>query len=343
MQRVVWCVGAVAAVAGSFGWVAGSEPPGIPMAGGRVSVGEPVQVESLTVFPIYGRQQSGAVDVVSLDTALAVGQVLVRERDASGAVGTLVVENLGTKAILVLAGTVLKGGKQDRQIAQDLVIGAGETAPVDAFCVERGRWSSQRDGVATGGQFRATQVLAPHKVRGAGQYEGNQSKVWESVTAVNAANAKGTPTGTLMATYDDPQIVARGAEMARAVEKALSALPHAGRTVGLAYAVSGQLRGGRWFADPRLFGEHRRQLVRTAAMEALTVPTQGGSKGASVTAAKVRDFVETLRRTSVGERRKTDGQNENRYRKSAAGYSSEAIVEKNGREVEVTVDVLAAD
>jgi hypothetical protein len=343
MRRMVCSVGVAVGLGATIG-SAGSEPTGLPIADGQVRLGDPIRVENLTVFPIYGRQEPGGLaDVVSLEKALSKGRAKVREQDAAGSVGTLVVENRGDQTILVLAGTVLKGGKQDRQVGQDLMIGPGQSVPVQAFCVERGRWSSQRDGAATGGEFRAAQALAPHKVRGAGQYEGNQGKVWENVTAVNAASAKRTSTDTLMSTYDDAKLAARSEGLVRRVEQALASLSLASRTVGLAYAVSGQIRGGRWFATRGLFEEHRRQLIATAAMEALIAEAQGASQGTAVSAEQVQDFVDSLRRASVGERKKTGGQNENRYRKAVAGFSSQAVVERGGREVEVTVDVLAAE
>ena len=58
-----------------------------------------------------------------------------------------------------------RGGKQDRQIAQDFVIGAKETVDVQAFCVEHGRWNPERDGKSTGGSFSASGMLAPSSVR----------------------------------------------------------------------------------------------------------------------------------------------------------------------------------
>src|SRR4029079_8804388 len=82
-----------------------------------------------------------------------------------GEVNRLVIDNKGDKAIFVLAGTLVKGGKQDRQIAQDFIIPPGKTVPVDAFCVEHGRWTANREGKGTDGLFEAQKVLAVKEVR----------------------------------------------------------------------------------------------------------------------------------------------------------------------------------
>jgi len=62
-----------------------------------------------------------------------------------------------------------------------------------------------------------------------------------------------------------------------------------------------------------------------------------------VTARQVRDFVSRIRASAVAETKKTRSLNENRVRKTKVGYSSEAVIDKAGGGVAVTVDVLAAD
>ena len=71
----------------------------------------------------------------------------------SATVNQLVIASTADLPILVTAGTILKGGKQDRQLGQDLLVAAGATVPVDAFCVERGRWNGVREGQSTDGVF----------------------------------------------------------------------------------------------------------------------------------------------------------------------------------------------
>ena len=44
-----------------------------------------------------------------------------------------------------MAGEVVKGGKQDRVIAQDVVLAPGETIDLNAFCVEKNRWVTKNE------------------------------------------------------------------------------------------------------------------------------------------------------------------------------------------------------
>ena len=117
----------------------------------------------------------------------------------SAQVGKLAIQNKGQVPVYVLAGTIVKGGKQDRQIGQDFIIGAEETVPIDAFCVEHGRWNGTRDGKSTGGKFEAVKQLAHRDVRVAGQYKKDQSEVWSKVSKVNEANKKHSDSDSLLA------------------------------------------------------------------------------------------------------------------------------------------------
>ena len=62
-----------------------------------------------------------------------------------------------------------------------MVIQAGATVPVEAFCVEQGRWTSMRLGRATFQQFDVSLAQSFRMVRAKGQYEADQGGVWEEV------------------------------------------------------------------------------------------------------------------------------------------------------------------
>jgi hypothetical protein len=341
--------------------------PGVPLGWGDATVGAAVELDRLAIFPIYARPDPELAGVISLETALARGQAEVRERktvpapgpqrasararpieqrirqvqsnDVGGGatVGTLVIENRGGSPVLVIAGTVVKGGKQDRQIAQDFVIEPGKTVPVDAYCVEQGRWSATRKGEATGGNFTSTKMLAPRKVRKAGQYERNQGKVWKEVAEVNKARGKKGATGSLMNTYDDRDVRRAAEAKARRAERALARMSRQDALVGVAYAIDGVVRAARWFATPGLFAEHREKILTTAALEAQEPGTKRSGKTA--TPGDVRRFVSAARRAAVEERRDTAAANENEYRESSDAFGAEAIVHKKGKKRSVTVDV----
>jgi hypothetical protein len=266
---------------------------------------------------------------------------------AGGAqVNTLVIINNSGSTILVLAGTVVVGGKQDRQIGQDFIIPPWKTVPIDAFCVEHGRWDANRQGRNTGGSFGSVGMLANQKVRAAGQYKGDQSQVWSEVAEVNRDNAKSASTGTLLATLADEEIAGSRRSLVSSVEDHIADLRDHGDVVGLAYAVDGQVRGARWFINHDIYGKFENTLVSTMANEALTAQAAARSAGrpidsSTVDGDEVKGFVDDLRSASVKEKKKTSGGNENRYRESSRGYNSECVIEEGGKAMPVTTDFLS--
>ena len=298
------------------------------MAAAGVRVGAPVTAENLTLFPVHGEPEAQMpVELTTLDAALARGEAEVRElgTDAAGRsaeVNRLTIHNQGKLPIYVLAGTVVKGGKQDRQISQDFVIEGSAKVAVDAFCVEQGRWTTERGGRATGGKFSEAKGLAQSEVRRAGQYERNQGEVWSKVAEVNAAHKQSAPSGTLLATLDDAQLRKRRAALVRAMDAALGGAAAEAPVVGFGYAVDGQIRNVRWFQSPSAFALFRATLLETAALDALTAQGKHGRKTApKLEARAVDEFMRDIE-AGAAQTRETAAQNRNEYKEGAAGFGS---------------------
>src|SRR5271154_7548635 len=141
-------------------------------------VAEPVTYETLTVFPVLSSQEAYTADFETLDSALASGEAIVAEqgdymrRARSGnvepmpvissgpQVNQLVLVNRGKRPLLLLAGEVVSGGKQDRIIGKDRIVPIGaEPLPLSVFCVEHGRWT---DG---SGKFASAEMMVHPSVR----------------------------------------------------------------------------------------------------------------------------------------------------------------------------------
>jgi hypothetical protein len=284
------------------------------------------------VFPIFAKNQPNVGPMTTLDAAMAKGKAEVRETggDGGGAqVNKVVIENKGDVAIYVLAGTVVKGGNQDRQIGQDFIIESKQTVPVDAFCVEHGRWTGQRDGRATAGKFGATQQLVTSTVRAAAQYKKDQGEVWSKVEQVNKAHHKEAGSGTLFATLDAPDVAKKRSALSEQVNGYLASAQPNPSLVGFAYAVDGQIKSVRWFASHGVFELFRAQLVNGAAVDALTAEAQREGKPMSKTpvpeAKNVVSFVADVEKAAVDEQRDTAGGNENEYKKSTNAYGSRTL------------------
>ncbi len=251
----------------------------------------------------------------------------IEGRSAGAVVNTLVIENKSDTPIFVLAGTVVKGGKQDRQIGQDFVVDARQTTPVDAFCVEQGRWNTNRDGAATDGKFSAVAALATSKVRAAGQYEKNQQAVWDNVAVVNGAHEKSAGSGTLLATFDDPTIKAKLDELSRSIIEKLKSKTNPQELIGLAWAVDGRVQGVRYFAHHRVYDLVSDKLASAVAVDTLTAEAAGPAQAAVATPVpdEVFRFIDEVE-VGDAELRKTSGANDNVYRESKRAWGSKTVI-----------------
>ena len=116
---------------------------------------EPIRNGSLTVFPVVASKSYATGEFLTLDEGLRSGEVVVTEygnvrglvrrvapapqRD-SAEVNRLVLVNNSKRPLLLLAGEIVAGGKQDRVIGMDRIV-PSESDPIDlnVFCVEPGR------------------------------------------------------------------------------------------------------------------------------------------------------------------------------------------------------------
>ncbi|HEY8078572.1 MAG TPA: DUF6569 family protein, partial [Labilithrix sp.] len=269
---------------------------------------------------------------IALDDALASGAAEVREVDGGGSVNTLVIENKGTTPVYVLAGTVVKGGKQDRQIGQDFIIDSKQTTPVDAFCVEHGRWTAQRNGQGTGGKFQTSDVVATSKVRAAGQYKKSQGEVWSNVGKSNSSLHTQTSSDTFVAAVDDQALAKDRTALAARIEQVLGAVSPQDDVVGIGYAIDGEVRGVRWFAHHKVFTMQEKKLVNGIALEAITAKADGkpASNKPAPTAADVEKFVKDVEAQAVKEDRDTPAANVNQYKESDAAYGSSTMMKPKG-------------
>jgi hypothetical protein len=137
----------------------------------RWRVAEPVKFENLTVYPVFSSATVPISRFITLDEGLKSGKVIVSEIGARGRarrlrpgqepsdnseVNKLMVTNRSGKPLLLIAGELVIGGKQDRIVGHDCVIEASaRPVPVDVFCVEHGRWQEESFGAS-----RADTIIA---------------------------------------------------------------------------------------------------------------------------------------------------------------------------------------
>jgi hypothetical protein len=278
----------------------------------------PVTYKNLTIFPVRGRDLVGARDYITLDEGIKSGTVVISEKgsaavaarpvrrgrrnaaarqqvslnsvgEGGASVNELALVNRSGKKLLLLAGEVIVGGKQDRIVQDDLVI-PPVSVPVslNVFCVEHGRWSAQRTSHTTAQQgggtvahsHDAAPVVAPApseqsftslgaishpKLRAAAQDKKEQGEVWKEVSANNQKLGTQNGTDTYQAVYANRKVAAQLEDYVKALEREVIQPG----VVGVVVARNGQLVWADVFANSTLFARYWPKLLKSYAVDAV--------------------------------------------------------------------------
>jgi hypothetical protein len=271
---------------------------------------DPVTYENISIFPVVASYGQDTSAFLTLEEGLATGEVVVRERgyEESGmvrgrdgrpiylpqpavgaSVNQLVLINRSRRPLLLLAGELVSGGKQDRIIGKDRIVPAGAPPlPLDVFCVEHGRWT----GVA---QFSAANTIVHPSVREQAAVNQDQNNVWDAVRSGTTAKAQAAAPPARMTLSEIQGAIANNgrteayekiyqsdavgvsiddfvAELQRRFAYATSGLKGE-RVVGVVIAYGGEVAWSDIFASGDLFDHYWHKLLRSYAVEALARPT----------------------------------------------------------------------
>ena len=270
-------------------------------------VEKPITQGKLTVYVVRD-SRTDPRSYITLDEGLESGAVEVRER-GSGEVNSLEVENSSGKYLFLHVGDIIRGGKQDRTIATDVLI-PPRSAPiaVDAFCVEHGRWAADaRAGYA----FSANDAMASGAMlKRSIQRAQSQQEVWDAVSVAETVVAEyaDTPASRLSSSGTYSAIVEHEtlrAEREDYVEAVLPRVLAHEDAVGVVVAINGEIVGADLYRSHELFGKLARKVLDAYAQEAIlsgdtpsaAPPTIGAvsrflEEGASVTTESLSAMME---------------------------------------------------
>ena len=143
------------------------------------AVSGPYTHKNLTIFLLHDAGQSQSRAPLTLQEAMKRKLVIVRE---TGDVNRLTIQNRSSQDVFVQAGDIVKGGQQDRVLALDLIVPPKSgRIPIDAFCVEQGRWS-RRGGEAVTAFSASENGLASKDLKIAAKARMSQGDVWANVS-----------------------------------------------------------------------------------------------------------------------------------------------------------------
>jgi ARG/rhodanese/phosphatase superfamily protein len=250
----------------------------------------PIRHGNLTIYPVANAGGTDGTWFLTLDEGLRNGQVRVGElgelrgaamrrpmppstsppfmnqRPVTGGgsaqVNSLAIQNLSDRPLLLLAGEIVSGGKQDRVIGKDRILAPhSEPVPLDVFCVESGRWSGLN------GYFAASKAMAHPNLRLQVVEAKDQRKVWEEVGKANqavAARVAAPPQNSFAKTMEHTAVQKDLDKRGVAV---LDRLP--ANTAGVVIAVDGRPVWADVFASAALFRRYCEKLLRSYVVEAM--------------------------------------------------------------------------
>ena len=268
---------------------------------------EPVVYSNLALFPVTTAHTNNSSGYITLDEGLATGEVEVSELGAlvrcrphtrcagQAQVNTLALVNRSQKALILLAGEIVTGGKQDRVISKDrLVLPGAEPLPLDVFCVEPGRWHG------ASAAFEGKSFMAAPSVREKAAVAKNQQEVWDATGQMRSrvADAAGVTQAELQGSSSYAQlerseafkgrIDAASGALQQDYERALRGALRGKNIVGVVVAINGEVVWADLFADAALFERYWPKLLRSYVVEALSVPA---IEHARATAADAQRFL----------------------------------------------------
>jgi hypothetical protein len=309
--------------------------------GGPYRVLAPIASGNLLLFPVVRTEGKAAAETpfLTLDEGFKNGEVEVTEagraaglvrsrgdgqvnRYRGDEVNTLVLVNHSKRPLLLLAGEIVTGGKQDRIIAKDRIV-PPDADPIDlsVFCIEPGRWTGTTASFGASANMPAKSFMVQPEVREKAMATQNQQQVWDSVhgaisqmeTVTVAASPVAGPetlsemprtlgTSSYAKAMQNVAVSEKVDEAAAPViqgrEQVLSELREE-HAVGVVVAVHGEIIWADLFANIDLLARYWTKLVRSYAAESLAA----GEDHAAPSIADAQHFLDT----PVGGRETSEG------------------------------------
>ena len=270
----------------------------------RYRVAEPVQHENLSVFLIHGSNEAEHPRVLTLQEAME--KKLLRVHETSN-VNQLAVENTSSNyEVFIQSGDIVKGGKQDRVLSVDMIVPPRSgSVPIDAFCVESGRWE-QRAGESAAQFSSSNERIVSKDLKLAANRQRSQSEVWQKVAEVQGklSDKVGTPV-TANASASSLQLSLENKTLSASVDdylKALSGLVEGkADVVGYAFAINGEINSADIYASHALFAKLWPKLLKASATEAVAEQNDADAPS-RVSAAEVQAFLDRAETGSSQER-----------------------------------------
>lgn len=264
--------------------------------------------ENLRLYPVYAKESfkshfKNVGKYMPLTEAIQKKKVQITEKDQSGSVNNLTIQNISNDTIIIICGDVVKGGKQDRIIETDMVLAPKSgKKELKVYCVESGRWNDGREQAmvtnrrtqnpSSSPSAKPAAVFDGHFNKGAMslrkvvEKEKDQSKVWAEVDKINSSNKTQTSTKTYTALTNSGDYSKKLQQYVAFFQNKFS---NDSNVIGVVVVSGNSVLGCDLFATPSLFQSQFPSLLHSYATEAIV----SGSK-VSASATVVKGYMDRL-------------------------------------------------
>jgi hypothetical protein len=255
--------------------------------------------KNLTIYTISGEDRLSR-KYVTLEEAMDNNQIVLHE---TGTVGELSVDNKSGNYIFILSGDIVKGGRQDRTIAEDIILKPDcINVPLKSFCVEQSRWHQRGHESAT--EFSSSKKnLSNRRLKITVREEQSQSKVWQEVDSFQESvsdNLQFNIRSDISAS--SLELTLDNKELKKNVQEYIDVLRPAfdGNTglLGFAFCVNGKISTVETFGSAELFGKLRDKLLESAVNESI-FNFKKNLKFEHPTAENITDFIIAAKKGEV--------------------------------------------
>ena len=247
--------------------------------------------KNLRIYMLTGNEQiaksnKNLGNYLTLTAAMEQGKVSVTEQ-GSGTVNTLHFNNLSNEPIMILAGEIVVGGKQDRVIGKDILLQPkAKNVEVPVFCVEHGRWSPN----GTGFQFNGTFGVVGSDVRKVAVVNKNQQAVWNNVAKMTDKTRVGSSTASSESGTGTYVGIKNSAELNKQIEEYQNYFEEKiledSNYIGFVAVSGDSILSCDIFASNTLYKKHAKELLKASTVQAVS-----HGKAVSIGAAAVAIFL----------------------------------------------------
>ena len=263
-------------------------------AGPAIKVSGPFSHANLSIFLLHGKDTMPAGhSLLTLQEALEQKKAVVHE---TSNVNELSIENVSADMdVFVQSGDIVRGGKQDRLMACDMIVPPKSgKIPIASFCCESGRWQ-QRGGENAAAFGESSKQAANKDVKLAVNAARDQGQVWQRVkesqqklqmnVGKSVAN-KASPTSYQLS-LEDKELMAKLAAYESELKKVIDAKDD---VIGFVIVINGKVEGAEVYGSSALFRKLWPKLINAAAVDALS-ELKKDAKFAAATAKDVEKFL----------------------------------------------------